>query len=293
MAQYDASFSHYFDMEASFNAAAAGKQEKLNVVAAYAMSFVGFSHNPRTMYVSGDMPFYMLNNYHGVGLNLLSDQIGLFTHQRLALQYAFKKKLFGGMLSVGVQAGFLSESMDGSKLDVDDPGDPAFAQSENKGNSVDLGAGLYYTHGRWYAGASVTHVNSPKVELGETNELQIDPTYYFTGGYNIKLRNPFLSIPASVLVRTDGLAWRADLTGRLVYTNESKRLLLGATYSPDHSVTVLIGGSFHGFNVGYSYEIYTSNINIGNGSHELFVEYQMDLNLYKKGKNKHQSVRIL
>ena len=293
MAQYDASFSHYFDMEASFNAAAAGKQEKLNVVAAYAMSFVGVSHNPRTMYVSGDMPFYMLNNYHGVGLNLLSDQIGLFTHQRLALQYAFKKKLFGGMLSVGVQAGFLSESMDGSKLDVDDPGDPAFAQSENKGNSVDLGAGLYYTHGRWYAGASVTHVNSPKVELGETNELQIDPTYYFTGGYNIKLRNPFLSIPASVLVRTDGLAWRADLTGRLVYTNESKRMLLGATYSPDHSVTVLIGGSFHGFNVGYSYEIYTSNINIGNGSHELFVGYQMDLNLYKKGKNKHQSVRIL
>ncbi len=293
MAQYDASFSHYFDMEASFNAAAAGKQEKLNVVAAYAMSFVGFSHNPRTMYVSGDMPFYMLNNYHGVGLNLLSDQIGLFTHQRLALQYAFKKKLFGGMLSVGVQAGFLSESMDGSKLDVDDPGDPAFAQSENKGNSVDLGAGLYYTHGRWYAGASVTHVNSPKVELGETNELQIDPTYYFTGGYNIKLRNPFLSIPASVLVRTDGLAWRADVTGRLVYTNESKRMLLGATYSPDHSVTVLIGGSFHGFNVGYSYEIYTSNINIGNGSHELFVGYQMDLNLYKKGKNKHQSVRIL
>ena len=70
-------------------------------------------------------------------------------------------------------------------------------------------------------------------------------------------------------------------------------MLLGATYSPDHSVTVLIGGSFHGFNVGYSYEIYTSNINIGNGSHELFVGYQMDLNLYKKGKNKHQSVRIL
>ena len=268
MAQYDASFSHYFDMEASFNAAAAGKQEKLNVVAAYAMSFVGFSHNPRTMYVSGDMPFYMLNNYHGVGLNLLSDQIGLFTHQRLALQYAFKKKLFGGMLSVGVQAGFLSESMDGSKLDVDDPGDPAFAQSENKGNSVDLGAGLYYTHGRWYAGASVTHVNSPKVELGETNELQIDPTYYFTGGYNIKLRNPFLSIPASVLVR--------------------------ASPHPDTPTALfVIRGSFHGFNVGYSYEIYTSNINIGNGSHELFVGYQMDLNLYKKGKNKHQSVRIL
>ena len=136
-------------------------------------------------------------------------------------------------------------------------------------------------------------MNAPLVELGETNELQIDRTYYFTGGYNIRLRNPFLSIPASVLVRTDGLAWRADVTGRLVYTNEQKCLSLGVTYSPDHSVTLLVGGRFHGFNVGYSYEVYTSNISIGNGSHELFVGYQVDLNLYKKGRNRHQSVRIL
>ena len=34
-AQYDVSFAHYFDMEPSFNAAAVGKQSKLNVSAAY------------------------------------------------------------------------------------------------------------------------------------------------------------------------------------------------------------------------------------------------------------------
>ena len=45
--------------------------------------------------------------------------------------------------------------------------------------------------------------------------------------------------------------------------------------------------------MGYSYEMYTSAINPGNGSHELFIGYQMDLNLQKKGKNLHKSVRIL
>ena len=45
--------------------------------------------------------------------------------------------------------------------------------------------------------------------------------------------------------------------------------------------------------IGYSYEIYTSAISFGNGSHELFVGYQTDLNLYKKEKNLHKSVRIL
>ena len=33
-AQYDVSFSHYFDLEPSYNAAAVGKQSKLNVAAA-------------------------------------------------------------------------------------------------------------------------------------------------------------------------------------------------------------------------------------------------------------------
>ena len=107
------------------------------------------------------------------------------------------------------------------------------------------------------------------------------------------MRNPFLTVKTSALGRTDGVAWRADVTGRLVYTNEKKVMYAGVSYSPTNSVTALIGGSFHGINLSYSYEMYTSAISLGNGSHELMVSYQTDLNLFKKGKNKHKSVRIL
>ena len=292
-AQYDVSFSHYWDMESYYNPAAVGKQSKLNIVAVYAMDLAGFENNPRTMYLSGDMPVYMLNSYHGVGASLLNDQIGLFVHQRMALQYAYKHRLFGGTLSAGLQAGFISEKFDGSKLDIEDSSDPALSKSDVNGSALDLAFGLYYTHGPWYVGASVQHLTAPLVELGETNELQIDRTCYLTGGYNIKLRNPFLTIYPSVLLRTDGVALRADVTGRLVYTNDNKIMYAGLSYSPTNSVTLLIGGKFHGINVGYSYEMYTSAIGPGNGSHELFIGYQMDLNLYKKGRNKHKSVRIL
>ena len=98
-AQYDASFSHYWDMEPYFNPAAVGKQPKLNVVAAYALDMAGFENNPRTMYLGADMPFFLLGAYHGAGVSLINDQIGLFTHQRIALQYAYKHKLFGGNMS--------------------------------------------------------------------------------------------------------------------------------------------------------------------------------------------------
>ena len=292
-AQYDVSFSHYFDMEPSFNAAAVGKQAKLNVAAAYAMDLAGFKHNPQTMYAGADMPFVFMKSFHGAGIQFMNDKIGLFTHQRIAIQYAFKTKLLGGQMSVGMSAGLLSESFDGTKLDLDDSSDPAFSSSKLDGNSLDLGVGVYYTHGMWYAGLSVQHLNSPLISLGERNELQVDATYYATGGCAIRLRNPYLTVKPSFLVRTDGVAWRGEVSGRLVYTNDKKMMYVGASYSPTNSVTVLVGGNVHGIVMGYSYEMYTSAINPGNGSHELFVGYQMDLNLVKKGKNLHKSVRTL
>jgi len=292
-AQYDPSFSHYFDMETSFNPAAAGKQPKINVTAAYALDMAGFEHNPQTAYAAADMPFYALKNYHGVGLLFMNDKLGLFAHTRLAAQYAYKFRLFGGQMSAGLQAGLISEKFDGSRADLGDSSDPAFSSSQLSGNVVDLGAGIYYTLKEFYAGLSVQHVTAPLVSLGETNELQIDRTYYLSGGYNIKLRNPFLTIKPSMLVKTDWVGWRADITGRLVYTHDDKLLYGGLSYSPTNSVTMLLGGSFHGIVLGYSYEFYTSGLNPGNGSHELFVGYQHDINLVKKGKNKHKSVRIL
>lgn len=292
-AQYDPSYSHYFSMEPSFNPASVGKENVLNVVGAYALDFAGFEHNPNTFYVGADMPLYFLKSYHGVGLSMLNDKIGLFTHQRIAGQYAFRFKLFGGRLAAGIQAGLLMEKFDGSKLDVEDSNDPALPSSEVSGNSLDLGFGLYYTHKNWYAGASVQHITAPQIDLGETNEFKVDPSYYLTAGYNIKLRNPLISIPTSTLVRYDGMSWRGDITARVVYKNDKKMLYGGVSYSPTNSVTALIGGSFHGINIGYSYEVYTSAINPGNGSHELFVSYQTDINLQKKGRNKHKSVRFL
>lgn len=280
-------------MEPSFNPASVGKENVLNVVGAYALDLAGFEHNPNTFYVGADMPLYFLKSYHGVGLSMLNDKIGLFTHQRIAGQYAFRFKLFGGRLAAGIQAGLLMEKFDGSKLDVEDSNDPALPSSEVSGNSLDLGFGLYYTHKNWYAGASVQHITAPQIDLGETNEFKVDPSYYLTAGYNIKLRNPLISIPTSTLVRYDGVSWRGDITARVVYKNDKKMLYGGVSYSPTNSVTALIGGSFHGINIGYSYEVYTSAINPGNGSHELFVSYQTDINLQKKGRNKHKSVRFL
>jgi type IX secretion system PorP/SprF family membrane protein len=292
-AQYDPELSHYFDTEVLFNPAAAGKIPKLNIAVGYALQMAGFENNPRTMYVAADMPVQFFKSDHGVSLQLMNDQIGLFTHQRVSAGYNLKTRLFGGTLALGAQVGFLNEAFDGSKVDVDDSSDPALSTTDVNGSGMDIGAGMYYLHDKWYAGLSVQHLNSPLIDLGEKNQLQIDATYYFTCGYNIKLRNPFLTIRTSGLLRTDMTAWRGDLTARLCYTHEQRAMNIGVSYSPDHSVTLLVGGRFHGIMLGYSYEAYTSGISLANGSHELYVGYQIDLNLAKRGRNSHKSVRLL
>ena len=291
-AQQDVSFAHYWALESSFNPAAVGKTSLINVTGAYAMSMAGFENNPKTMYVAGDMPFYFINGYHGVGLQLMSDDIGLFKHQRLTAQYAYKLSLLGGTLSIGVQAGMLSEKFKGSELDLRED-DPVLEKTDVTGTALDLAAGLYYQHRNWYAGLSVQHAMEPSVDLGEKAIIDIARTYYFTGGYNIRLHNPFFTIHPSVLARTDGVGYRVDVTARVKYSYEKRLLYAGVAYSPTNSVTALIGGNFHGISIGYSYEAYTSALSFKHGSHELFVGYQTELDLIKKGRNKHQSVRIL
>ena len=50
---------------------------------------------------------------------------------------------------------------------------------------------------------------------------------------------------------------------------------------------------FHGITVSYSYEAYTSMPDLKSGAHEIVLQYRLDMNLYKKGRNRHKSVRYL
>ena len=265
-AQYDPYFTHYYDMQTSFNPAAAGKEAKLNIYGAYAMTMAGFENAPQTMLFAGDMPFAALGVIHGVGAQLQSDKIGLFTHQRLAAQYAVRKQLGSSYLSVGVQPGMISETFRGSDVELAEEGDKAFTKSNLTGNSFDLGVGVLFQRANWYVGLSAQHLTFPTVDLGETNELKIDGIFYATGGATFQFRNPLVSLATSAIVRSDGVTYRGDVTARLQYKFDDNMMYAGATYSPTNSATILIGGVFSGIKVGYSFEIYTNGISVRNGA---------------------------
>ena len=292
-AQFDTHFTHYWALQGYYNPAVAGLSGRLNMYGTYAMQMASYTNAPTTMLIGADMMLPTEKKNQAISANLYNESIGLFTNQRLFAGYAYRFGLWRGRMSVGVSAGSLEQKFDGSKVEVEDPSDSAFPTSEVDGTGFDLTAGLHYTHRLFYAGLSVMHLTAPTIELGETHEIKIDPTYYFSGGCNIQLKNPLLSIQPSVQLMTDLLAWRADVTVRGTYTYDEKRYYAGLTYSPMTSVAILLGGEINSISFGYAYEIFTSGVGLIHGSHDLYVGYIMDLDLFKKGRNKHKSIRIL
>ncbi len=295
-AQYDVAFTNYWALQSYYNPAVSGLDGQLDVQAAYSMQMVGFEDAPATMYVGVDMPVYFIGPRHGVGVGFLNDEVGLFSNKKVYLQYAYHQPMWGGKLSAGARAGFLNASFDGTKLDMVDTGDPAFPTNQANGSGFDLDFGLRYSYkNRWYAGLSGMHCLAPTVKLGDdkTHEVKVNPLLYATGGYTLKFRSPEYALYTSGILRTNLKSWRSDLSARLAYNGEKIHMYGGLTYSPTVSVGLLVGTVFHGISIGYSYEMYTGGIGALNGTHELVLGYQTDLNLFKKGKNKHQSVRLL
>lgn len=292
-AQQDPAFLHYWQMGPQYNPAAAGRAPQLTVNVAYQSHASGFEDAGGTMYAGADMALRLGRTRHGVGAVFQNDRFGLFSHQRFSLQYAWHVRLLGGTLSIGGEADMLSESFDGAKADPGDPGDPALPASSVSGSKFDASAGLWYTHGRWYAALAAQHLTAPVVTMGETNEIKVKTLYNLTAAYNIGTRNPLLTITPSVMMRYDGTELRADITARLEYARGKKRLYGGANYSPQHSAALFFGGTFHGIDLSYSYEANTEGMGLESGQHEVTLAYRLDLNLDRRGKNKHKSVRFL
>ena len=292
-AQFDTHFTHYWALQGYYNPAVAGLSGRLNMYGTYAMQMAGYTNAPTTMLVGADMALPTEKKNQAVSANIYNESIGLFTNQRLFAGYAYHFDLWGGHMGMGISAGSLEQKFDGSKVEAEESNDAAFPTSEVDGMGLDLTAGVHYTHQLFYAGVSVMHLTAPTIELGETNEIEIDRTYYFSGGSNIQLRNPLLSIQPSLQLMTDLQAWRADFTIRGTYTYDEKRYYAGLTYSPMTSVAILLGGEINSVSFGYAYEIFTSGVGLIYGSHDLYVGYVMDVDLFKKGRNKHKSIRIL
>lgn len=295
-AQWDVQFTDFTTLRAYYNPAVSGTDGLLDVSIAYSMQMVGYDGAPKTMYAGANLPIYFFGPRHGTGLSLFSDEIGIFKTSKLAIQYAFNMKLGKkGRIAIGLQGAMMNETIDPGNIILSDgaDSDPAFPTSSTKGSAVDLAAGIYYYSPKIWAGLSAIHLTAPSINMGDKYQIDISRTYYFMSGGNIKLKNTLLSLQPAIMVQTDFQSWREDIQCKALYEYDSRTFYAGVGYSPGISVTAMIGGNFHGVQLGYSYQMYTQGIGADHGTHEIVLNYKTNLDLFKKGKNLHKSARFL
>ena len=164
-AQEDAALSHYFMATSYYNPAAAGNSEDLRMLALFNQQMSGFPKAQRTFFLTADMPLKLGKTNHGIGLAARLESIGLFQNTFVGVQYAYKQKLLGGVLSGGIQLGFVNKSFEADSIyipqsDYHDREDEAFPEGTVSGMAFDINLGLFYTHKNFYAGIGYTHITA-------------------------------------------------------------------------------------------------------------------------------------
>lgn len=292
-AQQDVAFLHYWRMETQWNPAAVGQSPQLSIQGAVQTHAMGYEQAGSTMWAGADMAFALGRTNHGVGAMFLNDNIGLFSHKRFSLQYAYHQPWRGGTIALGLEADMLQEGIDGSKADLGDKNDPAFPTTQVNGSAFDLSVGSYYQRKGFRLSAAYHHLAAPTVRLGETHELPIRGVLNVGTQYNIRTSSPLFSITPSAMLRSDFTDYRVDLTLRGEYKFENRLIFGGINYAPQRSVGLFVGGTLQGIDISYGYEANTSGLGLGAGQHEIVIAYRLPIDLGKKQRNLHKSVRWL
>lgn len=294
--QFDAQLSQYMFHNVSFNPAAVGEDNLIQITGQHRIQWIGMPNAPVTTVFSINSPLKIGNTLQGIGIKFLNDKVGQFSNQSVYLQYAFKKKLGVGVLSLGVDLGFISLGFHGDSVRIPsgeyhDISDPAIPTSSVVGMSFDMNLGAFYSTPLFYAGISYSHLNSPKVTWGQDSVFRPTGSLYLTGGYNWVLPNEKYVFKPSALIKTDMSSYQYDLTGRVEYNN---KYWGGLSYRFQDAVIILAGINIAGgLSIGYSYDLPTSQIiTASSGSHEIVMRYSFAY-IFEKSNSKYKSIRIL
>lgn len=299
-AQVDAAFSHFWTGQTYYNPAVAGELNAIRLNLGSRMQWVDFKRAPMTFYFTADMPYKLLEQKWGVGAKAEFERIGLYTNTRIGAQLAWKRKIGKGTFSVGIQPGVFSQTFRGKEaitVNETSESDKAIPKQDVSGTAFDASVGVYYTHPRYWAGFSVTHVTSPTIELKVTREsldyyeFKVGRSYYLMGGGNIPINNTLFEIQPSGLFAYTQNFWTAQVAARVRY---NRMLSIGAGYRWKDAVTAFIGVNLKDAYIGYAYDYPVSAISKATfGSHEVFVTYHVKLDPKEKNKNKQKSVRLM
>ncbi|MCX6290236.1 MAG: type IX secretion system membrane protein PorP/SprF [Bacteroidetes bacterium] len=267
-AQQDPQFSQNIFTKLAVNPGFAGANGAYCGTLLYRNQWTGFGGEPKTMLFTGDA--YIDDISSGVGLTVISDQLGFDKNLGIRAAYAYRTQLGSGKLGIGADFGLMQKSIDGSKFIYNDGPDASIPTNNVSGGTFDLGFGLYYNTDKMFVGASASHLTEGEIKYSNI-KTKLARHYYLQGGYSVGLTSS-LDLKPSLLVKTDGASTQMDINANLVINN---KYWGGLSYRLQDAIVIMVGMEIiPNLKFGYSYDLTTSDIKTySSGTHEVMLGY--------------------
>lgn len=297
-AQQDPQYSLYQFNQMAINPAYAGTRDAIAVVIDARKQWVSFPGAPTTLGFTVHSP--VANNKVGLGLNVISDQIGAKSVTGAYGNFAYILKLNNKFkLSFGLRAGYLNYRFNFSKVNYKDANETTITDlaNTNKG-TLDLDAGLFLKSNSFFMGLSASHLNRAKIYSADYTSLTSSGTVqnytanyvlnthlFFIVGKAFAFNENFVFSP-SLMLRGVAGQMSGDINLNFLV---KQRVWFGAYYRSGYGVGALLQVYVTDkLRIGYSYDTGTGSQRLLGSSHEIMIGFD-----FGKYKSKTLSPRFL
>lgn len=249
LAQQDPQVSLFMFNQLYYNPAAAGSEGVSRFQLTHRTQYAGYqaTSDPggalSTQIFSYNMPLASIKS--GIGIYAFNDASGgPQTNQSIQASYAYRLALKNGTLSVGVQGGLYTMSLNYDLFRYDDQGDALIPTGKIGQSKPDVGAGIYYNTTDYWVGVSMKHLNQPSFNLGtEVGTNPLERSTFLTAGYKLGLGYD-LDIQPSILYQYSNRAGlpASSFNINLLATYQT-RYFVGFSYRQQDAPTAMLGVS--------------------------------------------------
>jgi len=272
--QREPQYTQYMYNIGSFNPAYIGSVSRTDISLLYRSQWIDIPGAPRTLRLGLNAP--LKNKKHGLGLNIVSDEIGPSTQTYVDLGYSYQVNLSDDTkLAFGIDAGGSFLNVDFSKGTFENPGEPILETEIVKNFYATIGAGLFMYGDSWYLGTSVPNFLTDDLYNAEVATIVEDKLQFnFIGGVVFDLNENLKFKPAFLVNFISGAPATVNASANFMFSNA---FTAGVSYRANNAISGLAG--FHISNtvfIGYSYDYATTTLaDYSSGSHEVILKFYL------------------
>jgi type IX secretion system PorP/SprF family membrane protein len=256
------------------NSSYAGSSGALNLATFYKKQWTGVIGAPQTLVFAADAP--LPGKRIGLGLIIVSDQIGVSKETRFLSNYSYKVIFKNSALSFGLGAGLTSTQTAWSKLNAIDEGDDIFLIDSKVYVLPDFTFGVNYSYENFFAAFSIPRLLNFEFDYDINAYKVMDDlslyTYMFSTGYMYNLTQNIKLMPSTLISFVKS---RQPLYDINIFANYADRFWAGLSYRNDRSVAGLIQLNLNDqLKLGYSYDFDMGKLSrYSNGTHNIMLGY--------------------